>query len=170
MILPPVSVSSYGQLVVAAAVAKTIKPYLPVAFSSGRESYFDGSPGVYQCNEPRAWSQLWDRHLQNQTLGSTRGVANLSPAPGFDFNANLVVAMFAGPTRGVVGYRVVTGYLFGKKATVRLAPVPSDSRTEAVALPQPYAFLVLPRTSATVEIQMASGDGWTTVATVKPSL
>lgn len=169
MILPPISVSNYGQLAVAAAVAKAIKPYAPLGFDSGGETFFEGSATIL-CNDGRTWTQVWDRHIQNEAIGNQRGVLNLNPPPDIDFNKNLVVALFAGRSRGVVSYRFAVGYRFGKNATLRLTPVMDNSLASRVVLPQPWAFLVLPRTDATVSIQVPGNDGWTTVATVKPSL
>ncbi|GEM_PF-6986995 len=168
MIFPPIPIANYAQLLVVQAATKDVRPYVPVGFQSGGETWFDGS-GSFVCNDAGAWSQVWNRHLQNEQIGNV-GIGNLNSAPAVDFNHNVVLALFSGPMRGVVGYRVVGGLLIGKKATLRLTPVLSQGRSSAVALPRPWAFIVLPRTIATVSVQMPRGDGWGTIATVRPSL
>lgn len=169
MILPPLPTSNYAQLLAAQIVAKEVKPYRPVATTSGTQTWFEGS-GVVVCDNVYKWSDLWDRHIKNEGFGSASHLHNLSPAPSVDFDANLVVALFAGPTPGLLGYRVVNGYVVGKQATLRLAPVPTQDRTTAIAVPTPWTFLVLPKTPATVKIQLLGANGWETVGTIKPSL
>jgi len=168
MIIPPIGVSNYVDLLVAQAVLSKVQKYAPVAADSGSETWFDGS-GAFVCGDPATWAQVWDRHIKNESIGNTR-VGNLNPAPGVDFKKNFVVALFAGPTRGVVGYRVINGFLLGKDALLRIAPVTSNSSVAQVAVPRPWSFLVLPRTIASVSIQMPQGDRWNTVLKVPPSL
>ncbi len=168
MIIPPIAVSNYAQLLAAESVLAEIKPYRPVDADTGFETWFEGS-GVFVCQDNVTWSQVWDRHIKNESIGNVK-VGNLNPAPAVDFNKNLVVALFAGPTKGVVGYRVVGGFSFGKEAVLRLAIVRSNSSASAIALPTPWAFLVLPRTNANVSIQIPQGDQWATIGKVKPSL
>ncbi len=168
MLIPPIPIANYGAILAAEQLLKEVKPYAPVAFDSGRETWFEGA-GVFVCTDGQAWTQIWDRHVKNEAIGRQR-IGNLTPAPSFDFGKNIVVAVFGGPTRGVVGYRAVNGYEFGKQAFLRLVPVAVPSGTNNVALPSPWAFLALPRTRATVSIQMPRGNAWATVAQVKPTL
>lgn len=168
MIIPFIGVSNYVDLLVAQAVVAKIERFAPVNADSGSETWFDGS-GAFVCGDSSTWAQVWDRHIKNESIGAAR-VGNLNPAPPIDFKKNVVVALFAGPSRGVVGYRVVNGFLIGKEALLRIAPVTTNSSAAKVAVPRPWAFLVLPRTIATVSIQVPQGNGWNTVVKVPPSL
>jgi hypothetical protein len=168
MIIPPIGVSNYVDLLVAQAVLSKVERYAPVSADSGSETWFDGS-GTFICGDFATWTQVWNVHIKNESIGNTR-VGNLNPAPAIDFKKNIVVALFAGPTRNVVGYRVVNGFLLGKDALLRIVPVTTNSNAAQVAVPRPWTFLVLPRTIATVSIQMPQGNGWNTVTKVPPSL
>lgn len=168
MIFPPALVSNYAQILLVHQALKDVKPYAPVAATTGRETWFEGS-GVYVCPDPVTWRQVWDRHVQNESIGNSR-IGNLNAAPNVDFDKNVVVALFAGPTRGIVGYRTVDGYVMGKQAFLRIAPIAIPSNANSIALPSPWMFLVLPRTNAALSIQTPGPKGWTTVARVKPTL
>ena len=169
MIVPPVPVSNYAQLLVGQIVAQKVKPFVPLAATTGMETWFEGS-GVLVCTEPGQWSQVWDRHIKNQAFGNVSGVRNLNPAPSVDFDSNLVVAVFSGPTRGVLGYRVVNGFIVGTQATLRLVPITTNDPKAGIAVPSPWTFLVLPRSPATVKIDLLGPGGWKTIGTVRPSL
>lgn len=168
MILPPIDIGNYADLYIAHALVAKVEKLAPTAFDSGRETWFQGG-GAVVCPDDATWRQVWNRHVQNESFGSPR-VGNLNPAPTFDFNKNVVVALFAGPTRGVVGYRLQSGFLLGKQGVVRLVPVVNNSATNNIALPSPWAFIALPRSQARVEIKVPRGEGWATVITVPPTL
>jgi hypothetical protein len=168
MIIPFIGVSNYVDLLVAQAVVAKIERFAPVTADTGSETWFDGS-GAFVAADASTWSQIWDRHIKNESIGAAR-VGNLNPAPAIDFKKNLVVALFAGPTRGVLGYRVTSGLVLGKEALLRIVPVGTNSNVARIAVPRPWAFLVLPRTNATVSIQVPQGTGWNTVVKVPPSL
>ena len=169
MLLPPIPVSNYATLLAGEAVARRIKRYAPVSAATGRDTRFKGS-GAFVLTDDVKWSQVWDRHIENEAVGNVGGVRNLNPAPNVDFEANLVVVLLPGPTPGVVGYRVVNGFIVGKQATLRLAPILANDSTTKVAVPAPWVFLVLPRTPATVKIELLGRSGYEIVATVPPSL
>ena len=165
---PPVPLANYALLLAAQTMAAKVARYAPVVADSGRETWFEGA-GVFPCLEPSDWSQLWDRHIKNESIGSPR-VGNLNPAPAVDFRKDYVLAVFGGPGRGVVGYRAVSGYVLGTNAVLRLVPILDTSSSSAVALPSPWAFLVLPRTKATLKVELLTGGRWTPIAQVKPTL
>ena len=174
MVLPPVPLANYGALAVAQTVAKAIRPFAPSGFLTGGLSYYDGPATVRVCDNGGAWRAVWARHTRTEYLGS-RDPNTLNPPPEVDFGTSFVVAVFGGPVRNVVGYRVVGGYALGAQSTVRLAPNVDPSPAAAVALPTPWAFMVLPRPKdpsakdAAVAIQMPDGaGGWRTVARAKP--
>ena len=168
MIIPAIGVSNYVDLLVAQAVLSKVERFAPVTADSGSETWFEGS-GSFVCSDSASWTQVWNTHIRNESIGNAR-VGNLNPAPTVDFKKNIVVALFAGPARGIVGYQVLNGFLLGKEAYLRIAPVASNAPAARVAVPRPWAFLVLPRTNATVSIQMPQGRGWNTVIQVPPSL
>ncbi|RYG25698.1 hypothetical protein EON82_06130 [bacterium] len=168
MIIPSIGVSNYVDLLVAQEVLSKVEKFAPVTADSGSETWFDGS-GTFLCGDAATWNQVWNTHIRNESIGNAR-LGNLNPAPPVDFKKNVVVALFAGPTRGIVGYRVLNGFVLGKEAFLRIAPVMSNAPVAQVAVPRPWAFLVLPRTKANVSIQMPQGRGWNTVMKVPPSL
>ena len=168
MILPPVPVANYASLLAARLVASNVKPYAPVAFRTGGETFLEGS-GVLVLDESTKWSQVWARHTKNEWLGESSANRTGRP-PEVDFNRNLLVAIFAGPTRRVVGYRIVNGFTLGKASTLRLAPVVDASGRTTAVVPTPWAFVILPRTDTTVSIEIAGANGWNKVAQVPPSL
>lgn len=168
MLIPTLPLANYGQVLAAQAVLRAVKPYAPLQADSGRETWFEGA-GAFVCAEGRSWSQVWDRHIKNESFGNQR-IGNLNPAPSVDFDKNVVVALFSGPTRGVVGYRFQRGFVLGNEAFLRLVPVASGSSADNFAVPSPWVFLVLPRTKASLNIQIPGGGAWTTVAKVKPTL
>ncbi len=168
MIFPPLPLANYAALLAVKTAAKAIKPFKPIGFQSGGQTYYDGPGTVAVCDDGAAWIRVWGRHTGNEWIG-TRNPNTQNPTPEFDFDKDFVVAVFAGPTRNVVGYRLVAGYSFGTQATLRLVPVVDPSPGASIAIPSPWAFLVLPRSKATVSIQIAAGDGWRTVAQAKPA-
>ena len=167
MLLPPIPVANYANLLAAQIVAKQIKPFAPVAFRTGRETWFEGS-SVTVLQDARQWEAVWTRHTKNGYLGD-RSPNPESQPPAVDFSRNVLVALFAGPTRGVIGYRVVTGFTLGKEAAIRLAPV-LDPSGDGIVVPTPWAFVILPRTDSTVNVEVAGANGWNRVAQVRPSL
>jgi hypothetical protein len=168
MILPIVATANFVQLLVAEAVVSKFEAYAPVAADSGGETWFDGS-GIFLCPDAATWGQVWDTHVKNESIGNSR-VGNLNRAPAVDFDKNFVVALFAGPTRNVLGYRVANGFSLGNQAILRLTPLVSDSNVSSVAVPRPWIFLVLKRTRATITIQTRGGDAWVNVTKIKPTL
>lgn len=168
MIVLPVPYADYGQVLLAYVVASKIEPYTPAGFMSGGDTWFDGS-GAWALADAYEWGQVWDKHVQNEAFGNPR-INNLSAAPTVDFKKNFVVAIFAGALKNVVGYKVVRGIQVGNQASLRLAPVVASGNTASVALPRPWAFVVLPRTKAKVKIELMANKGWQTILTVPPSL
>lgn len=165
MVIPPIPVANYIQLLVAGAVAAKFEAYQPVAATSGGETWYDGT-GVFLCPDATTWRQVWDAHIKNEALGNAN-VGNLDPPPTVDFKKNVLVAMFAGPSRGIAGYRVGGSFQLGREAVVRLVPVVVN---QSVAVPRPWVFLVLKRSNVTVTVQTPNGDTWVTVTKVKPEL
>lgn len=169
MIFPSVPTSNYLQILAAQAVAAKVTRFAPAAFQSGGETWFDGT-GMFVLTDMPAWERVWDRHIQNESIGDLSRVGNLNPAPAVDFDKAVVVAMFAGTSPGIVGYRLASGFTFGRQATVRLAPIVDPSPNARVAVPRPWVFMVLPRTKSSVDIQVPKADGWGTILRVKPTL
>lgn len=170
MIIPPVPTSNYLQIVAAQALAAKVARFAPVAFQTGGETWFDGA-GAFVLTDAGDWERVWDRHVQNESIGKVGAVRNLQPAPGVDFGKAVVVALFAGTNPSVVAYRVVGGYTVARSATLRLAPVIDTNRNARIAVPRPWAFIVLPRTKSTVDVQLPKADGtWGTVVRVPPTL
>ncbi len=168
MVIPPIPVANYVQLLVASAVAAKFQAYQPVAVNSGGETWYDGT-GVFLCPDAATWRQVWDAHIKNEAIGNSN-LGNLNPPPAVDFKKNIVVALFAGPTRGIAGYQVSGGFQLGQQAVLRLTPVVVTASAATVAIPRPWVFLVLKRSNVAVNIQTPSGDGWVTVTKVKPDL
>lgn len=167
MLIPSAQAVNAAGILAAYDLLKEVKPYAPVAANTGRETWFDGSAAIV-CTDAGTWNEVWNRHIQNQQIGNV-GVGNLNPPPNVDFTKNVLVALFAGPTRGVVGYQVDRGILLGQDAWLHLRPVLDPSAGNSVALPSPWAFIVLPRTHASVSIQIPGAKGWNTVVKVPPS-
>ena len=166
MVFPPLPAANYAQLLVAQAVASKVVPFTPAAFQSGGETWFEGS-GAFILTDQGAWRRVWDRHIQNESIGSLNGVGNLNPPPAIDFEKSVVVALFAGPQKGFLGYQVQGGYALGKQATLRLIPV--VNARPGIAVPRPWAFMVLPRTEMSVSIQIPGQNGWNTILKVSPN-
>ena len=167
MLLPPIPLANYASLLAAQAVLGQVKPFAPTGFRSGDVTYVEGSAALV-LDDNEKWSRVWARHTRTEWIGKSAAPEGDRP-PNVDFNRNVVVALFAGPMYGVIGYRPLGGFILGKEATLRLAPVVDPSRSSGV-VPMPWAFVILPRTSATVTVEVAGANGWTKVARVKPSL
>ena len=169
MVIPPVAASNYVQILAAQAIAARVRRFEPIAYQSGGETWFDGIAS-FVLTDAGDWARVWDRHIQNESIGDLSHVGNLNPAPAVDFDHAVVVALFTGTMPGVVGYQLVGGFAVGRQATLRLAPVVDPQPVARVAVPRPWAFIVLPRTRWTIDVQMPKGDGWNTVVRVKPTL
>ena len=169
MVFPPVPVSNYVQILVAEAVAARVTRFSPLGFQSGGDTWFNGT-ATYVLTDPASWEHVWELHIQSESIGNLSRVGNLNPPPAVDFDKSVVVALFTGTDPGVVGYQVVGGFAFGRQATLRLAPVIDPQPNARVAVPRPWAFILLPRSKGTVDIQVPKDDGWTTILRVKPTL
>jgi hypothetical protein len=169
MIFPPLPLGNYSQILIAQEVVSKLKPYAPVAANTGGDTYFEGR-GAFVCQDAFQWSKVWGAHNQSTMLGTPGRTGDLNPPPAVDFDKNLVVALFAGPVRRIVGYRVLNGYALGDQAVLRIAPVLSNANATNVAVLKPWSFLVLPRTKANLEIRLVQDGRTTTLTTVKASL
>ena len=169
MVFPPVPTSNYLQILAAQAIASKVTRFTPAGYQSGGETWFDGT-GTFVLTDATAWGRVWDRHIQNESIGNLGRVGNLNPPPAVDFEKTVVVALFAGTSPGVIGYRVASGFAYGRQATVRLAPIVDPNPNARVAVPRPWVFMVLPRSKSTVDIQVPKSDGWGTILRIKPTL
>lgn len=167
MVFPTIPVANFAQLLMAGAVASKFEAYAPVSADSGGETWYDGS-GIFYCPDANTWRQVWDTHIRNEAIGNVGNVGNLNPPPAVDFKKNVVVAIFMGPARGIAGYRVAGGFKLGQEAVIRLAPVAVNSSAANVAIPRPWAFLVIQRSNSNVTIQMPRNNGWVTLTKIQP--
>jgi len=167
MIVPSIPVANFAQLLIANAVAAKFEPYAPASADTGGETWFDGS-GIYYCPDAITWRKVWDTHIRNEAIGNVGNVGNLNPPPAVNFKKNVVLALFAGPTRGVGGYRAVGGFKLGQEAVIRLAPVPINNPANAIALPRPWTFLVIERSNLTVTIQIFQNGKWAALTKLTP--
>jgi hypothetical protein len=119
----------------------------PLAVLSGTNSHIP-KPYCKRITSSDEWTQTWVNHL-----GTTKDDA-YRPTFEIDFGRCLVVAVFRGSERNVRGIEVNSLRETAESLTIQLTELKyQTSGPDTHEFVQPYAFIILPRTSKTIVVE-----------------
>jgi hypothetical protein len=152
------------------AANKREGPFVPVRATYGFDSSVTRAQ-VLIADSAQEWNLLWATHRGTQGAQLPGTIQLADDRPAVDFEKYFVLGIFGGTLTEVEGYEVVAVGRDDKNATVRFAPVLSPARTAVPRVTQPFGFVILPKTSRHILVQVPAGrDQWRTIATLDPTL
>jgi hypothetical protein len=137
-------------LVFLTVLAQAEEPLRPSVVLSGSDSAIQ-KPEMQRITKESAWATLWNRHVaQLERIKSERPVA---PEPQVDFEKFMIIAIFDGSTWNTAGLRFVTAKETETEVVLGLDWRTYQTRGDGHEV-TPYGFLVLPRTTKALRIQL----------------
>jgi hypothetical protein len=153
---------------------KSEAPFKAISQMTGVDTSIEDSR-VELIQDSASWSDLWHRHREQFQLNVPANAQSdaLSDLPKVSFTDNVVLCLFGGQSKNVLGFEIADVGEKESKGYIRIRPLLLPS-TGADLLQNPYLFIVLPRTKKKVTVQLdetaLGGQGWRTLATLEPTL
>jgi hypothetical protein len=141
--------------IAAAMTAAPDKPVEVMDIDSGSKCQIEMTYATVAWDRAE-WERLWARYQGPTQVSGTSRISG-TPAPPIDFKESVVLAFFAGAQSNIAGFEVDGIESKGKKAVVRLRPLPlrSASSIQTTA----YVFLQLTRPTKPIELMIEQPDG-----------
>ena len=158
-----VSISALLATLLSAATEEQTKPVRIdlIRAASGMDTLQE-SPRIVLARTPAEWQGVWAAHKgATVNTGATRVI--VEPAPEFNFEKVMILAVFSGEQSSAVQYRFLGAKDTGDMGTVRI-------RAQAAGLGagnvggRSYTFFILTKFDKALEVQVPRGNQWETVA------